>query len=110
VSVITETAVTVIVRQPTVPIAIATVVTFNVLNVYLLALSPHNVPTVQVSIVQIAKANHIYRLTVTAQVVMPVTVMIQSVTIVALQRLLHIIVTVRVTVLRLFVPNYMNLV
>jgi hypothetical protein len=59
--VITETAVTVIVRQPTVPIAIATVVTFNVLNAYLLALSNHNVQIVQVLLAQIAKANRIYK-------------------------------------------------
>jgi hypothetical protein len=110
VSVITETAVTVIVRQPTVPIAIATVVTFNVLNVYLLALSPHNVPTVQVLIVTTVKAKHIYRPIVIALVAMLVTVMKLLVIIVVRLQLPLITVTVRVTAPKLFVPNYIKLV
>jgi len=108
--VITETAVTVIVHQLTVPIVTVIVVTFNVLNVYLLVLSPHNVPTVQVLIVPTAKANHIYKQIVIALVVTIVTVMKLLVTTAALLRPLLITVTVLVTAPKLFAPNYIKLV
>jgi len=70
----------------------------------------HNVQIVRVLTVPTAKVNHTYRPTVTVLVVMLVTVMIQSVTTVVLQRPHLITVTVLVTVLRLFVPNCMSLV
>jgi hypothetical protein len=108
--VITETAEIVIVHQPTVPIVTVIVVTSNVPNVYLMVLTPHNVPIVQVLPVPTAKVKHTYRPIVTALVVMLVTVMILLVTTVVLLRPPLITVTVLVTVLRLFVPNCMSLV
>jgi hypothetical protein len=86
------------------------VVTFNVPNVYLLALSPHNVPTVQVLIVPTAKANHIYKQIVIALVAMLVTVMKLLVIIVVRLHLPLITVIVLVTAPKLFVLNYTKLV